>query len=136
MHRNRQGHRNSFFGIIPFILLIIGVIIFFRYYLEYVSYLSWTFSPVVIIIVIAAIGGLRSRRRRMRRNSNEESAVRRQSSYRQYQPPVAKTEERDFTSTPKYQYRNHYEQQFCDYCGIKLETEEQSFCVNCGQKIN
>lgn len=133
---HRHGHRNRFFGIIPLILLIIGAIIFFRYYLGY-SNISWTFSPVVIIIVIAVIlREVSSRRRRMGRRSSEEAAVKRQSPYHQYEPPVAMTEEKDFTSTPKYQYRNSYEQQFCNYCGIKLETEEQAFCVNCGQKIN
>lgn len=137
MHRHRHGHRNRFFGIMPLILLILGAVAFLRFYLGYSPNISWIFSPVVIIILIAVtLGGVSSRRRRMRHKSNEEVAVRRQSPYHQYEPPVVKREEKDFTSTVEYQYRNSYEKQFCNYCGIKLETEEQSFCVNCGQKIN
>ena len=134
MHRHRHGHRNRFFGIIPIILLILGAVAFLRYYLGYFPNISWTFSPVVIIIIIVVILKISSRRR-VRHKSNEAAAVRRQSPYSQYEPPVVKKEEKDFTSTPKYQYRNSYEMQFCNFCGIKLETEEQSFCVNCGQKI-
>ena len=134
-HKNRQNNR--FMGKIPILLLILGVAIFLGFYLGYIPNLSWTFSPLVIIVILAVVlGGLSSSRRRSRQKRQVNSEVRTQTPYRQYQPPEAKTEEKDFTSTPKYQYRNHYEQQFCNYCGIKLETEEQSFCVNCGQKIN
>jgi len=137
MHHQRNRHKNRFIGIIPLILLILGVVIFLGYNIGYIPNINWTFSPViVIIIIVVTIGGVDSRRRRLRQKSHRESEARTQAPYRQYQPPVAKTEEKDFTSTVKYQYRNHYEQQFCNYCGIKLETEEQSFCVNCGQKIN
>jgi len=134
-HRNRQ--RNRFIGRIPFIFLILGAIIFFGFYQGYFPNIRWTFSTTLIIFVVIAVvfGGLGSRRRE-RQNKKVNSEVRTASPYRQYEPPAVKKEEKDFTSTPKYQYRNHYEQQFCNYCGIKLETEEQSFCVNCGQKIN
>ena len=135
MHRHRHGHRNRFFGIIPLILLILGAVAFLRYYLGYFPNISWTFSPVVIIILIAVTLSISSRRRRMKHKSNEAAAVKRQSPYRQYEPPVVKKEDKDFTSAPKYQYRNSYEKQFCNYCGIKLETEVQIFCVNCGQRI-
>ena len=136
MHRHRHGHRNRFFGIIPLVLLILGVVAFLRYYLGYFPNISWTFSPlIIIIIIVVTLGGVSSRRRRLRHKNTEESAVRRQSPYRQYEPPAVKREEKDFTSTEKYQYRNSYEKQFCNYCGIKLETEEQIFCVNCGQRI-
>ncbi len=139
MHRHRHGHRNRnrnrFFGIIPLILLILGAVAFLRYYPGYFPNISWTFSPLVIIILIAVVLGVSSRKR-VRHKNNEEAAVRRQSSYHQYEAPVVKEEKKDFTSTPDYQYRNHYEMQFCNFCGIKLETEKQSFCVNCGQKIN
>lgn len=122
---------------IPFILLILGVVVFIGFYLGYVPNISWTFSPVVIIIIIViTLGGVSSRRRRMRQKSSEVSEVRTQSPYRQSEPPAVRREEKDFVPTVKYQYRNSYEKQFCNYCGIKLEPEEQSFCVNCGQKIN
>ncbi|MBY9002119.1 MAG: hypothetical protein KGD64_14460 [Candidatus Heimdallarchaeota archaeon] len=136
MHRHRSRQRNRFVGIIPFILLIIGAVIFLRYYLGYIPYISWTFSPIVIIIIIVFILRGLSYRSRIRQKNHEESAVRTHSPYRQYEPTVVKREEENFTSTVQYQYRNSYEMQFCNFCGIKLESEEQSFCVNCGQRIN
>ncbi len=136
MHRHRNRNKHSFFGRIPLILLILGAVVYFGFYLGYVPKITWTFSPIVIIIIIiVALGGVSSRRRMSKRNQ-EETNARAQSPYRQYEPPVVREEKKDFTSTPDYKYRNHYEMQFCNYCGIKLETEKQSFCVNCGQRIN
>jgi len=135
MHHRRFRHKNSLLRIIPFILLILGAVVYFGFYLGYFSNISWTFSPVVIIIIIViTLGGVSSRRRRMSQKSSEVSDVRTQTPYRQYEPPAVRREEKDFVPTEKHRYRNSYEKQFCNYCGIKLESEEQSFCVNCGQK--
>ncbi len=137
MHQHRSRHRNSFFGIIPLILLILGAVVFLRYYPGYFPNISWTLSPVVtIIVIIVILKGLSSRRRRLRHKSYKGPEVRTQSPYLHYEPQAVKREEKDFTHSEKYQYRNSYEKQFCNYCGIKLETEEQSFCVNCGQRTN
>ncbi len=137
MHKHRNRHKHNYFGITPLILLIIGAVVYFGFYRGYISYISWTFSPLVIVIIIAIVlGGVSSRRKRMIKRKPEEAHVRAQSPYRPSEPPAVREEKKDFTSTPDYQYKNHYEMQFCNYCGIKLETEEQSFCVNCGQRIN
>jgi len=137
MHHQRNRHRNRFIGIIPLIFLILGVVIFLGFNIGYFPYINWTISPFVIIIILAVtIGGVSSRRRRLRQKSHENTATRTQSPYRQYEPSAVKREVQETSPATNYKYRNSYEKQFCDYCGIKLETAEQSFCVNCGQRTN
>ena len=132
MHTHRNRHRNSVGGLVTFLLLLLGVFIFFGMFTDVVSYIFWPFPTVGILIFILIIYSISRSRRRTRQR------VVKHTEYKQYQPtpnPYWKNQEKDFVSTPKYEQKVSSELMFCNYCGIKLE-EKANFCVNCGRKLD
>lgn len=136
MHQQSYRRGNKFAGILVILFIMIGAIILFGINMGIYGEFTWIFSPIVIIFVLmVTVFGLSSRNKRIRRERMAQRTAHSQSPYQVYEPPTMKKEETEPASSMNYKYRNSYEKQFCDFCGIKLESEEQTFCVNCGQRL-
>ena len=60
--------------------------------------------------------------------------VRTDKDYRIYQHRLSEIE-KDFQPSEKYSKKIGQKARFCDYCGVKLESN-LAFCPNCGQKLD
>lgn len=135
MHQQSYRRGNKFAGFLVILFIIIGAIILFGINIGFYGDYMWSFSPIAIIFVLIVVAhGLNSRNKRLRKERMEQRNSYSESTYREYNPSVIEQEETE-PSLLNYKYRNNYEKQFCNYCGIKLESDEQTFCVNCGQRL-
>lgn len=136
MHNNNYRRKSGFAGFLAVGLLVLAILFALGFYTNYIPRIDWRYSPLIIIIVIfATIAGLASRKRRLKEEARRRSGIVVQTSYKKYEPQQTTIEEKKPTDDINYKYRNNFEKQFCNFCGIKLESEEQSFCINCGQRL-
>jgi hypothetical protein len=136
MHRNNHRHRNSIGGLVTFLLLLLGVFIFFGMFTDIVSHIFWPFPTVGILIFILIIYSISSsRRRRVRQRPVQYQKYQRHQQYQPTENPYWKNQEKDFIPSQKVEQMVRNEPVFCNYCGVKIE-EKANFCVNCGRKLD
>ncbi len=136
MHTNRHRHRNNVGSFIAFLLIGLGVLMFFGLYTGFFHYNFWPLPSLGVIIFILFIVGISSsaRRRARQRSANQQRYVR----YEPYRPtrnPYWVNEESKVVKPQEVEEVIVSGVSFCDFCGMKV-TEKMKFCTNCGNHLN
>ncbi|MHA2357961.1 MAG: zinc ribbon domain-containing protein [Candidatus Heimdallarchaeaceae archaeon] len=136
MHKHNRTHRNTVGGVASFILLVIGILLFFGLYNGFHNVWYFPFPTVAIIIVILLLSGvLRSNRRRVRHRPSYQNEYEKREIYKPTPNLYLKELENDKVTTQEVEERVVSDTNFCDYCGMKL-NQEMKYCTNCGNRLN
>ena len=133
MHTNRHRHRNNVGGFIAFVVIALGVLMFFGLYTGFFHYNFWPLPSLGVIILILFILGVSSSARR--RNRQRAINQHRYQPYRPTRNPYWVNEENEVVKPQKVEEKVVSGISFCDFCGMKV-TEKIKFCTNCGNQLN